>query len=183
MRPMNSIRTRGKKSTPHPAPNDPPRRRANKKRGRGTYENDRAPIIHLVSRERGEHRYWVCAHADKKTCHALIDENIAVGSTVLYSDEANSYPGCHRKHGTVCHSAGEWARDDAGDGIREVDCNTCEGAGAGLRTYLRVFRGVHKANLHLYVATYEALVNTLHVTATFIRRMCFGDLSLHASYT
>ncbi len=110
----------------------------------------------------------------KRTCHELIDENIPVGSTMLYTDEANSYPGCHPTHGTVCHSAGEWARDDDGEGIREVHCNTCEGAGTALRTYLRVFRGVHKAYLHLYVATYEALLNTKQVTATHIRRLCFG---------
>ena len=30
----------GKKADPHPDPDDPPRRRANKQRGRGTYEND-----------------------------------------------------------------------------------------------------------------------------------------------
>jgi hypothetical protein len=81
------------------------------------------------------------------------------------------------------HSAGEWARDDDGDGKREVHCNTCEGAGAALRTYLRVFRSVHKAYLHFYIATYEALVNTKRVTAALIHRMCFGDVSLHASYT
>ena len=74
-------------------------------------------------------------------------------------------------------------RDDDGDGIREVHCNTCEGAGAALRTYLRVFRGIHKANLHLYVATYEALLNTKQVTPALIRRMCFGDPPAHASYT
>ena len=74
-------------------------------------------------------------------------------------------------------------RDDDGDGIREVHCHTCEGAGTALRTYLREFRGVHKAHLHLYVATYEALLNTKQVTAVLIRRMCFGDLSVHASYT
>jgi hypothetical protein len=56
-----------------------------------------------------------------------------------------------------------------------VHSNTCEGAGAALRTYLRVFRGIHKAYLHLYVATYEALCNAKQVTATLIRRMCFGD--------
>jgi transposase-like protein len=183
MRPMNFIRTPEKKSTPHPDEADPPRRRANKQRGRGTYANDRPPIIHLVSRESGEHRFWVCDHTDKRTCHELINENIPVGSTVLYTDEANSYPGCHPTHGTVCHSASEWARDDDGDGIREVHCNTCEGAGTALRTYLREFRGVHKAHLHLYVATYEALLNTKQVTAVLIRRMCFGDLSVHASYT
>jgi transposase-like protein len=180
---MNCIRTRGKKSTPHRTPADPPRRRANKQRGRGTYANDRPPIIHLVSRESGQHRYWVCEHADQRTCHEWIDENIPVGSTVLYTDESNSYPGCHPTHGTVCHSTGEWARDDDGDGKREVHCHTCEGAGAALRTYLRVFRGVHKAYLHLYIATYEALVNAKQVSAPLIRRMCFGAPSAHASYT
>jgi len=119
----------------------------------------------------------------KRTCHELIDENIPVDSTVLYTDESNSYPGCHPSHGTVCHGATEWARDDDEDGIREVHCNTCEGAGAARRTYLRVFRGVHKANLHLYVATYEALLNIKQVTASLICRMCFGEPSAHANYT
>ena len=64
------------------------------------------------------------------------------------------------------HGVHEWARDDDGDGRREVHCNTCEGAGAALRTYLRAFRGVHKQYLHLYVATYEAMVNTKRVTPT-----------------
>src|SRR5262245_11163801 len=90
---------------------------------------------------------------------------------------------CHPMHGTVRHSAGEWARDDDGDGKREVHCNTCEGAGAALRTYLRMFRGVHKANLHLYGATYEVLLNAKQLTAALVRRMCFGDLSAHTNYT
>ena len=93
---------------------------------------------------------------------------------MLYTDESNSYPGCHPTHGAVCHSAGEWGRDDDGDGKREVHCNTCEGAGAALRTYLWVFRGVHKAYLYLSVATYEALVNAKQVSATLIRRMFWG---------
>jgi transposase len=32
-----------------------------------------------------------------------------------------------RPHATVCHAEGEWARDDDGDGIREVHDNTMEG--------------------------------------------------------
>jgi hypothetical protein len=48
------------------------------------------------------------------------------------------------EHSSVKHGEKEWARDDDGDGKREVHCNSCEGAGAGLRTYLRVFRGMHK---------------------------------------
>ena len=52
---------------------------------------------------------------------------------------------------TVCHAAGEWARDDDGDGIREVHNNTQEGIWTGLRNFLRPFRGVNKVYLHQYV--------------------------------
>jgi transposase len=137
----------------------------------------------VISRETGEQRFWVCDHADTRTCHALIAENVPARSTRLYTDEWQSYHGSHATHATVCHSAHEWARDDDGDGRREVHCNTCEGAGAALRTYLRAFRGVHKQYLHLYVATYEAMVNTKRVTPYLIRRMCVADLSMHTGYT
>jgi transposase len=83
----------------------------------------------------------------------------------------------------VCHGVREWARDDDGDGQREVHGHSCEGAGAALRTYLRTFRGVHKQYLHLYVATYEAMVNAKRVTSELIRRMCLGNLSAHTGYT
>jgi transposase len=180
---MSCIKTRGKKSTPHRDPTDPPRRRANKRKGHGTYANDRPPIISLISRETGEQRWWVCDHANTRTCTALIAENIPMGSTWLYTDEWQSYRGSHPCHATVRHGVHEWARDDDSDGRREVHCNTCEGAGAALRTYLRAFRGVHKLYLHLYVATYEALVNTKRVTPKLIRRMCACNLSGHSSYT
>jgi hypothetical protein len=118
-----------------------------------------------------------------RTCRRLIDENVPLGRTQLYTDEWLSYRGSHPCHATVRHGVHEWARDDDADGRREVHCNTSEGAGTALRTYLRVFRGVHKQYLHLYVATYEAMVNTKWVTPTLIRRMCIRDLSMHISYT
>ena len=180
---MNGIRTPGKKSTPHRDPSDPPRRRANKRKGHGTYPNDRPPIISVISRDTGEQRFWVCDHADMRTCHDLITENVPAGRTLLYTDEWQSYRGSHSSHATVCHGVHEWARDDNGDGQREVHCNTCEGAGAALRTYLRAFRGIHKQYLHLYVATYEAMVNAKRVTPELIRRMCIRDLSMHTGYT
>jgi hypothetical protein len=52
-----------------------------------------------------------------------------------------------------------------------------------LRTYLRVFRGVHKEYLHLHVATYEAMVNAKRVTSLLIRRMCVGNPAVHTRYT
>jgi transposase len=137
----------------------------------------------VISRETGEQRLWVCDHADTHTCASLIAENIPAGSTWLYTDEWQSYRGSHPAHATVRHGVHEWARDEDGDGRHEVHCNTCEGAGAALRTYLRAFRGVHKQYLHLYVATYEAMVNAKRVTPTLIRRMCVRNLSAHSSYT
>src|SRR6266511_5932627 len=102
---MNSIRTRGKTSTPHRDPTDPPRRRANKHRGHGTYANDRPPLSSVISRETGEQRFWVCAHADTHPCHELIAENIPSDRTRLYTDEGQSYHGSHAAHATVCHGA------------------------------------------------------------------------------
>jgi transposase len=168
---------------PHRDPHDPPRRRANKRKGHGTYANDRPPIISVVSRQTGEHRFWVCDHADTRTCRRLIAGNVPLGSTQLYTDEWQSYRGSHPCHATVHHGVHEWARDDDGDGRREVHCNTCEGAGAALRTYLGVFRGIHKQYRHLYVATHEAMVNTKRVTPTLIRRMCIRDLSVYTGST
>jgi hypothetical protein len=48
---------------------------------------------------------------------------------------------------------------------------------------LRAFRGVHKQYLHLYVATYEAMVNAKRITPELICRMCLGNLSRHTDYT
>jgi hypothetical protein len=47
---------RGKKGELHPDPADPPRCRANKQRGHGTYANDRPPIVGTVGRESGQVR-------------------------------------------------------------------------------------------------------------------------------
>lgn len=127
----------------------------------------------VVSRETGEQRCGGCDHADRRTCRAVIAENVPAGGTLLYTDEWQRYRGSHPAHATVRHGLYEWARDDDGDGRREVHCNSCEGAGVALRTYLRAFRGVHKQYLHLYVATYEAMVNTKQVIPTLIQRSAF----------
>jgi transposase-like protein len=136
-----------------------------------------------VSRETGEPRFWVCDHANTRTCSTLIAANVPTGSTTLYTDGWQRYRGSYPAQVTVRHGVREWARDDNGDGRREVHCNTCEGASAGLRTYLRAFRGVHQQYLHLYVATYEAMLNTNRVTPMLIQRMCVRNLSTSSAYT
>jgi transposase len=126
---------------------------------------------------------WGCDHANKCTCSSLVAENVPGDSAILSTDAWQRYRGSYTAHSTVCHGVHEWARDDDGGGRRAVHCNTCEGAGAALRTYLRVFRGVHRQSLHLYVAAYEAMVNATRVTPELIRRMCVGNPSVHTGYT
>ncbi|MGI9174253.1 MAG: alcohol dehydrogenase catalytic domain-containing protein [Rhodothermales bacterium] len=69
---------------------------------------------------------------------------------------------------TGSHSAGEWARDDDGDGIREVHVNTVEGLWTTVRNFLRPFRGVHKKHLAGYVAICEFMVNLKRITPAFV---------------
>ena len=47
------------KGDEHFDPLDPPRRRANKRRGRGTYVNDRPPVLGVIGRESGQVRLRV----------------------------------------------------------------------------------------------------------------------------
>ena len=77
-------------------------------------------------------------------------------------------PAMGRSRATVCHAAGEWARDDDGDGIREVHVNTLEGLWTGLRNFLRPFRGVSKVYLYQYVAMFEWGYNVKRVTEAFV---------------
>jgi hypothetical protein len=44
----------GEKGDRHLDPDDPPRRRANKFNGHGTYDNDRPPILGVIGRTSGE---------------------------------------------------------------------------------------------------------------------------------
>jgi len=87
LRPTNATSTRGKNSTPHHDPRDPLCRRANQRKGHETYEHDRPPIISIISRDMDEQRWWVCDHADTRTCTALIAENLPPNGTRLSTDK------------------------------------------------------------------------------------------------
>src|SRR5262249_33779944 len=174
---MRCSRTRGKKGRPHQRPDDPPRRRANKRRGHGTFDNDRPPVAGVVGRETGQAQLFVLDNVDADTLQWFVGRMTRPGVT-LYTDEWGGYARVEasgRGHGTVCHTPGEreWARDDDGDGIREVHNNTLEGLWTGLRNFLRPFRGVSKWFLDEYVAIFQWLHTLKAVTADFIRAL-FG---------
>lgn len=161
----------GEKGEFHPNPEDPPRRRANKKRGLGTLATDRPPIQGVVGRETGQIRLTVCENTQQDTIQPEVEIKTKNGTT-FNTDESSAYNRVGksgRKHGTVCHSRHEYARDDDGDGIREVHCNTMEGIWTGLRNFLRPFRGVHKNYLPHYVAMFEWAHNLIFATNNFLR--------------
>ncbi len=73
------------------------------------------------------------------TIEPLIRATIASGSLV-YTDEYGIYNALEDwgyGHKTVCHGAGEYARDEDGDGFCEVHVNTMEGFWSLLRSWLR----------------------------------------------
>ena len=95
-------------------------------------------------------------HTDKETLLLHVHRYTDPKATI-YTDEWRAYEQVVRKHQTVEHGIKEWARDDDGDGIREVHVNTIEGLWTSVRNFLRSFRGVHKRYLGGYVAMWNSL--------------------------
>lgn len=168
---------RGKKGEPHLDPEDPPRRRANKRRGRGTYANDRPPIVGTVGRQSGQVRIRVIANTTGQVLEDHVHRFTQIQSH-LFTDENNGYNHVLRPRSTVCHSDNEWARDDDGDGIREVHVNTVEGLWTDIRNFLRPFKGVHKRYLAGYVAMAEFKRNLGRISPAFIHEIT----KVHTSY-
>jgi transposase-like protein len=164
---------RGKKGIPHDDPADPPRRRANRRRGHGTFANDRPPIAGVVGRQSGQFRSEVLDHADGAELEEVLACTTLEG-TVVHTDEWKGYNGLPRMgrvHKTVDHSGPKsgWARDDDGDGVREVHCNTQEGLWTHVRNFLRRFYGVSKWYLAQYQAVFQWGYNIKAVTDEFLR--------------
>jgi transposase len=158
---------RGKKGEEHFDPSDPPRRRANKRRGRGTYANDRPPVLGTVGRSSGQVRVRVVMDTTAKILCQHVHRFTHAGATV-FTDEYQSYNHLVRPLATVKHGSKEWARDDDGDGIREVHCNATEGLWTDVRNFLRPFKGVHKQHLAGYLAVCELRRNEKRISPALI---------------
>jgi len=95
------------------------------------------------------------------TIEPIIKATIGKGATV-YTDEYGIYnvlASWGYKHQTVCHGAGEYARDDDQDGFCEVHVNTMEGFWSLLRSWLRPHRGISQEKLPLYLGFFEFVHN------------------------
>jgi transposase len=100
-------------------------------------------------------------NVQQATIEPIMRRVIQKGSLV-YTDEYAIYarlPAWGFGHKTVCHAAGEYARDEDGDGHHEVHVNTIEGFWSLLRSWLRPHRGISQESLPLYLAFFEFVHN------------------------
>lgn len=142
-------------------------------KGHGTYANDRVPVLGTLGRTSKRLRLRVIAHTDAVTLEAHV-QHFTRRTATVYTDEWQGYNQLPRTHASVKHRSHEWARDDDGDGIREVHVNTLEGRWTSVRNFLRPFRGVHKVYLSQYIALCEWNLTHKHLRprqlALFVRR-------------
>jgi len=101
------------------------------------------------------------ANVQQKTIKPMIQATVIAG-TLIYTDEYDIYARLDAwgyAHNSVCHSAGEYARDDDGDGFCEVHVNTMEGFWSLLRSWLRPHRGISQEKLPIYLGFFEFVHN------------------------
>ena len=125
-------------------------------RGRGTLAKEKPPILGMIQRG-GEVVLRMLENVQQVTIGPLLKQVISAGTTV-YTDEYDIYSRLGEwgyTHYTVCHAAGEFARDQDGDGFCEVHVNTMEGFWSLLRSWLRPHRGISQEKLPLYLGFFE----------------------------
>ena len=136
------------------------RRRLKGARGRGTLAGEKPPIFGMIQRT-GEVVIRMLENVQQQTIKPLILQTVAAGSLIC-TDEYNIYGRLEDwgfAHKTVNHSAGEYARDEDGDGFCEVHSNTIEGFWSHLRPWLRPHRGISQEKLPLYLSFFEFVYN------------------------
>src|SRR6266853_248120 len=100
LKPTSCFRMRGKKGEKHDDSDDPPRRRANKQRGHGTYANDRPPIVGSVGRRSGQVRLRVVKRTDAATLRQHV-RTFTHADAEVNTDEWVGYSDLKRKHVVV----------------------------------------------------------------------------------
>ena len=101
------------------------------------------------------------ANVRQRTIQPVIMATIVKGS-LIHTDEYDidaRLPAWGYRHKTVCHSRGEYARDEDGDGFCEVHVNTLEGFWSLLRSWLRPHRGISQEKLPAYLGFFQAVHN------------------------
>ena len=120
------------------------RRRLKGARGRGTLAKEKPPVLGLIQRG-GEMMVRMLEHVQQKTIEPMISACVAEGRR-FYTDEYDiaRVPAWSYDRHSVCHSHGEYARDDDGDGFHEIHVNTIKDVWSLLRSWLRPHRRISR---------------------------------------
>jgi transposase-like protein len=123
-------------------------------------EKEKPPIFGMLQRS-GEVVIKMLANVQQVTIKPIIEAYVKKGALV-YTDEYDIYGKLDiwgYGHKTVNHSAGEFARDEDGDGFYEIHVNTMEGFWSLLRSWLRPHRGISQEKLPCYLAFFQFVHN------------------------
>lgn len=123
-------------------------------RGRGTLEKEKPPVFGMIQRG-GDVVIKMLANVEQATIEPIIQATVR-SRTLIYTDEYDIYarlPSWGYAHKSICHSTGEYARDEDGDGFCEVHINTMEGFWSLLRSWLRPHRGISQEKLPIYLGS------------------------------
>ena len=144
---------KGKKNLKRPA-----RTRGLKRRGRGTYAEDKPPVLGVVERGGPVRLIPITDVASTTLISSLLSTFRLENVEAAYTDEfpAYNFLASLLNHETVNHSLGEYARG-------EVHTNTVEGEFSVFRPWIATFRGFSKENTHLYVAQHNFLREHRHM--------------------
>jgi transposase-like protein len=129
-------------------------------RGRGTLAKEKPPVLGMIQRG-GQLVIKMLPDVRQQTIEPILTGTISSGTTVM-TDEYDIYhrlPEWGYRHQTVCHSQGEYARDEDGDGFCEIHVNTIEGVWSLLRSWLRPHRGISQERLPIYLGFFEFIHN------------------------
>lgn len=129
-------------------------------RGRGSLDKEKPPVLGIVERG-GDVALFMLPNVQIKTIEPILRSRVQCGANI-FTDEYAIYGRLTEwgyQHKTVCHAAGEYARDEDGDGHYEVHVNTIEGFWSLLRSWLRPHRGISQEKLPLYLGFFEFVHN------------------------
>ena len=122
---------------------------------------EKPPVFGMLQRNRSV-IMRVLANVRQTSIEPIVERFVRKGSSV-FTDEYDIYSHLTSfgyVHSSVCHSQREYARDDDGDGVREVHTNSIEGVWSLLRSWLMPHRGVSQERLQNYLSFFQYAHNT-----------------------
>jgi len=119
-------------------------------------DKEKPPVFGMIQRC-GEVVIEMLPDVRQATIEPLIKTTV-MPESLIYTDEYGIYNRLDEwgyGHESVNQGAGEYAKDDDGDGFCEVHVNTIEGFWSLLRSWLRPHRGISQEKLPSYLVFFE----------------------------